>query len=348
MKKRNSCLVTFFIIYALIALLTVLSTKIILALSSFLGLFTLKTFTIILFLLFLPLSIWLLWKIYEMLYYHGQKFKAMKARIQAYINNCNELNQHIENLKHTHLGLNQLDYGQSYYYDTSRHNYRRPELRNQQYAPNIYNCSRSVCDNARRQPFKYICKYFNLPATEETLSNVEAVLNNFEAAEQGKFLLQREKTNILTSIQSDIPLLIRSFSKQKLEQELGFDAIDFNTSYFPRYIFQYISPGGNASMRCDIILDIPNLNRFIEYLSQIIKFRKSAAGQRALMTSRLRQYILQRDGYTCKRCSASLQSEPNLLLEIDHIIPISKGGLTTEDNLQTLCWRCNRSKGAKL
>ena len=34
--------------------------------------------------------------------------------------------------------------------------------------------------------------------------------------------------------------------------------------------------------------------------------------------------------------------------EIDHIIPVSKGGLTTEDNLQTLCWRCNRSKGNKM
>ena len=39
---------------------------------------------------------------------------------------------------------------------------------------------------------------------------------------------------------------------------------------------------------------------------------------------------------------------PNLLLEIDHKIPLAKGGMTTEDNLQTLCWKCNRSKGAKL
>ena len=38
----------------------------------------------------------------------------------------------------------------------------------------------------------------------------------------------------------------------------------------------------------------------------------------------------------------------NLLLEVDHIIPIIKGGLTKEDNLQTLCWKCNRSKGAKI
>lgn len=33
--------------------------------------------------------------------------------------------------------------------------------------------------------------------------------------------------------------------------------------------------------------------------------------------------------------------------DIDDIVPVSKGGLTTEDNLQTLCWRCNRSKSNK-
>ena len=95
-------------------------------------------------------------------------------------------------------------------------------------------------------------------------------------------------------------------------------------------------------------MDIDNLNRFIRYLSGIIKFRKSIERQRALMTSSLRKKILSRDGYECKRCGASVSKEPNLLLEIDHILPVSKGGLTTEDNLQTLCWRCNRSKGAKI
>ena len=66
------------------------------------------------------------------------------------------------------------------------------------------------------------------------------------------------------------------------------------------------------------------------------------------MTSKLRTYIKQRDKYTCCQCGNSTNKEPNLLLEVDHIIPIAKGGLTVEDNLQTLCWKCNRSKGSKL
>jgi 5-methylcytosine-specific restriction endonuclease McrA len=95
-------------------------------------------------------------------------------------------------------------------------------------------------------------------------------------------------------------------------------------------------------------MHIKNLNDFVMYLSDKIKFNKSVAGQRALMTSRLRKQIKERDGYTCKHCGLSVSEEPHLLLEIDHIIPVSKGGLTTESNLQTLCWRCNRSKGAKM
>lgn len=66
------------------------------------------------------------------------------------------------------------------------------------------------------------------------------------------------------------------------------------------------------------------------------------------MTSKLREKIKERDNYTCQACGLSTSDEKNLLLEIDHIIPISKGGMSTEENLQTLCWKCNRIKGAKV
>lgn len=160
-------------------------------------------------------------------------------------------------------------------------------------------------------------------------------------------LLKKERDNIVKSISSEIPVLIKLLSKRKLIKKLGFSNIDFSLLYFPRYSFRYVSAGGNSSTHCDIILDIENLNRFVEYLSSVIKFKNSVEGQRALMTSSLREKIKLRDNYTCQNCGLSTNQEPNLLLEIDHIIPLSKNGLTTEKNLQTLCWKCNRSKGAK-
>lgn len=288
------------------------------------------------------------YKIYEYSYFHGEAFLKIKKRIQSYIDDANNLNRHIEELKNTPIVGNKLSVGNVSYKDTSEWNVKRPALKKQQYAPNVHNCSRTVCDGARKDPFRYISKYFGIDATEESLTLIETALNNFEAAEEGKVALKAEREKILSSINSKVPFLIKCFSKKKLERELGFEEVDLSTDYFPKYIFQYISSGGKVSTECTIVLDIENLNKFVVYLSEKIKYRKSAAFQRALMTSRLRKAIKERDNYTCVKCGVSTKKEPTLLLEIDHIIPVARGGLTTEDNLQTLCWRCNRTKGAKM
>lgn len=59
---------------------------------------------------------------------------------------------------------------------------------------------------------------------------------------------------------------------------------------------------------------------------------------------RLRFLVLSRDNFKCCVCGASPAKNPNVTLEVDHIVPWSKGGETTEDNLQTLCFDCNRGK----
>ena len=84
------------------------------------------------------------------------------------------------------------------------------------------------------------------------------------------------------------------------------------------------------------------------YVSLHLFSKAFAKEQRAFMTKKLRETIKARDNYTCCTCGNSTYVEPNLLLEIDHIIPIAKGGLTEESNLQTLCWKCNRSKSDKI
>lgn len=70
-----------------------------------------------------------------------------------------------------------------------------------------------------------------------------------------------------------------------------------------------------------------------------------SSNQRKLMTPELKRRIMERDNYTCQFCGRYMPDEFGL--EIDHIVPISKGGKTVESNLQVLCSKCNRSKSNK-
>ncbi len=64
--------------------------------------------------------------------------------------------------------------------------------------------------------------------------------------------------------------------------------------------------------------------------------------ERGKVSNKLRFAIYQKDGYRCRHCGVS---ERYATLEIDHIIPIARGGKSTYDNLQTLCHSCNVKKG---
>lgn len=288
------------------------------------------------------------YQIFLFFYFKSKSFIALKSNINTHITNCNDLNNHIEELKRRHRDINSYDYGISKLQDHSKYNFKRANWGLKNSSNKIHNCSASVVKTADNQPFKYLCKYFNIKTNEDTLIDFESTLNDFSAIDQGKALLENQKNSILNDIKNSIPSIIMFFSKEKLVKNLGFYKIDLSDLHFHTYTFQYISAGGNSSTRTDITLDLNNLEGFISYLSQIVKFKKTTLGQRALMTFRLREAIKIRDNYTCKICNLSIKDEANLLLEIDHIIPISKGGMTTENNLQTLCWRCNRTKGAKI
>jgi 5-methylcytosine-specific restriction endonuclease McrA len=55
--------------------------------------------------------------------------------------------------------------------------------------------------------------------------------------------------------------------------------------------------------------------------------------------------ILVRDGFRCKACGASPLIQQAVELHVDHILPRSKSGETTDDNLESKCKQCNLGKG---
>ena len=60
------------------------------------------------------------------------------------------------------------------------------------------------------------------------------------------------------------------------------------------------------------------------------------------ITSGVRKAVWERDRGQCQGCGSTEN------LEFDHIIPVSRGGGNSMDNIETLCQRCNRSKSASI
>lgn len=78
-------------------------------------------------------------------------------------------------------------------------------------------------------------------------------------------------------------------------------------------------------------LALPSVIRLLEY-------RRIPHQTRALS----RKNILMRDKYTCQYCAKVLNSGD---LTLDHVIPRSRAGETTWENLVACCHRCNNRKG---
>jgi len=59
----------------------------------------------------------------------------------------------------------------------------------------------------------------------------------------------------------------------------------------------------------------------------------------------IRWDILNRDHFKCVKCG---RSSKEVILHIDHILPLARGGKTEEQNLQCLCSECNWGKQDKI
>lgn len=283
-------------------------------------------------------------------YFASEEFTSKLQEISEVVREHNDISEYVASMRsnesfqlgssrtgeHSHLAT---------YENTSRHNYRRDRHVAHFDSANVHNCSLQVVRNASKDPLKYLSKYFDIKPNEESLAEVEKLGDNISRLENAVKNLQERERNI-TDLFSP-PAFIQKHYMEMFNEKVGVDLPDIEIPY-PEYTFEYTSAGGNSGQKTTIELTTKTIDALTEFLSEKIKFRASAAGQRALMTSKLREHIKQRDHYTCQTCSVSLDDEPHLLLEIDHKVPVSKGGLTTEENLQTLCWRCNRSKSNKM
>ena len=87
--------------------------------------------------------------------------------------------------------------------------------------------------------------------------------------------------------------------------------------------------------------EVSGFHIFLFLVPFILNFKKVKLRKKPI-SGRVRQNVLMRDDYSCQICGATVKDGAKL--EIDHIIPVSKGGSNKEKNLQVLCQKCNREK----
>jgi hypothetical protein len=283
-------------------------------------------------------------------YFASEEFIAKKEEVQSVVEEHNDVKQYVSEIRSSgtfELGASsagsQAHLAQSS--NTSRHNYKRDRNVADFAAPNVHNCSLQVVRNAKASPLKYLIKYFGIKATEAGVAEVEELGESVSRLEEAITNLQVREESIAASLNPP-PFILKHYNSEFM-RKVGVELSPISVPY-PKYVFEYVSAGGNSGQKTEIRLDTPTVDALISTISEKVKFAKSAAGQRALMTAKLRNFIKDRDGHTCKFCLVSIEQQEHLLLEVDHKIPVSKGGLSVEENLQTLCWRCNRTKSDKV
>lgn len=285
-------------------------------------------------------------------YFSGEAFLGHQQALAAVVAEHNDVAQYATELQGRGLfALGASTTGTqahlATFENTSQHKYQRDRNVARYQTHNVHNCSLQVVRNASSDPIKYLMKYFNIKADEASLANVETLSESLEKLENAVRNLGDREASITQTMSP--PAFILKHYKAEFLSRVGFELPAITVPY-PEYDFEYVSAGGNSSQRTRVTLNTPTTDSLIETLGQKIRFSKSAAGQRSLMTAKLRNGIKMRDGHTCQnhRCGISLAREPHLLLEVDHVVPVSRGGLSTPENLQTLCWRCNRTKSDKM
>ncbi len=205
-------------------------------------------------------------------------------------------------------------------------------------------CSSVVVSNSRNDPVKYVIKYSSVDYSVDSLERLDYLKSIISLYES----LVPMWENVGRNYRKKLPLFLHPFISREMVTEILCDNYRrLRRFYFPYLIFSYTSPAGRSQREYRVSFSSSLIGSILCDVSAAINKKGHAKRQRGAMTADLREAIKQRDNYTCQMCGNSVLKEPNLLLEVDHIIPVSEGGESSADNLQTLCWRCNRIKGKK-
>lgn len=279
-------------------------------------------------------------------YYESSSFLKIKETCETLMSTQREFNEYINEKVESISQLFGTRVVRNETINDDEHNYIRPYKKT--ITPFTAEVSATVFASAENNPLEYIVKYFypNKKSYPEQIQKLYRLVEELETLRDAKQIIENYKVDYQQYL-GDVPKFVMENDEAGFYSRLGFANID-ESVLAVEYKFSYTSGGGMAQRSFTVPMTEETIVELIKVLENKLTAQTFAKEQRNLMTKKLREFIKNRDNFTCCNCGNSTNVEPNLLLEIDHIIPVAKGGRTVEDNLQTLCWKCNRAKSDKI
>lgn len=279
-------------------------------------------------------------------YYESPDFVKIKDTCETLMSTQREFNEYINEKVQSISKLFGTRVVRNETTNNDEYNYIRPYRKT--ITPFTAEVSATVFASAENKPLEYVVKNFypNKKLYPEQIQKLYRLVEELETLRDAKQIIENYKAEYYQYL-GDVPDFIMMNDESGFYARLGFANID-ESLFAVEYKFVYTSGGGMAQRSFTIPMTEETIIELIKFLESKLTAGAFAKEQRALMTKKLRDHIKKRDNFTCCNCGNSTYAEPNLLLEIDHIIPVAKGGCAVEDNLQTLCWKCNRAKSDKI
>lgn len=279
-------------------------------------------------------------------YYKSPDFVKIKETCEALMSSQREFNEYINEKVQSVSHLFGTRVIRNETINDDEYNYIRPYKKT--ITPFTAEVSAAVFASAENNPLEYVVKYFypNKKSYPEQIQKLCQLVEELETLRDAKQIIENYKVEYQQYLGA-VPDFIMENDEAGFYSRLGFATID-ESVLTVEYKFSYTSGGGMAQRSFTVPMTEETIAELIKVLESKLTASAFAKEQRTLMTKKLREFIKTRDNFTCCNCGNSTHVEPNLLLEIDHIIPVAKGGRTVEDNLQILCWKCNRAKSDKI
>lgn len=280
-----------------------------------------KYWKVILFLFLTIISLYLIIKYYP--------------NIKEFILNYNERKILDKLKKKSKLYLNIVKLNSKYYFSDlgifydNYHVYYKSNLNNANMDDYLLMTIHNKYDELKEYKIKYDKLKIEYKEYLEEYLKLKDLITDEEAKELKidikKYNLYQEKiyndNKINVDTEFNVVIYINYQSKKGLVKEKKYKK--YNDKEFSNIINEY--------------LELKKNDRLFEIISRV---------ERSKMSESLRYDVFKRDNFKCSICGMS--AKDGVKLQVDHIIPISKGGKTEIENLQTLCSRCNIGKSNKL